>query len=68
MASVSMRSVSAFVRRITAPVAMPSKAAMPAAAASCRNGSVYPYFALRIPAVYAPSPKNALCPSVMMPA
>ena len=51
MASVSMRSVSAFVRRISAPVAMPSSAAIAAAATSPMNGSLTPYLAERIPAV-----------------
>ena len=51
IASVSIRSVSAFVRRITAPVAMPSSAAAAAAASNCRKGSVSPYFALSTPAV-----------------
>ena len=39
-----------------------------AAAASCRKASFTPSLALRTPAVYAPRPKNALCPSVTMPA
>jgi hypothetical protein len=51
IASVSMRSVSALVRRITAPVAAPSSAAASAAAASWRKLSVTPSFADRIPAV-----------------
>ena len=51
MARVSMRSVSALVRRITAPVEMPSNAAVTAAPSSCRNGSLTPYLAPRMPAV-----------------
>mgnify|MGYP003576642663 CR=1 FL=1 len=39
-----------------------------AAAPSWMNGSVTPNFALSMPAVYPPRPKNALCPSVMVPA
>ena len=68
IASVSMSSVRARVRRITAPVRAPSSPAAAPAATICTKGSVTPAFAPRMPAAYAPSPKNALCPSVMMPA
>ena len=51
IASVSMRSVRAFVRRMMAPVLIPSKAPAAAAAASCTMGSLIPAFAARIPAM-----------------
>ena len=50
MASVSMSSVSARVRRITAPVSAPSSPAAAAAAAICTKASVMPSLALRMPA------------------
>jgi hypothetical protein len=51
MASVSIRSVSARVRRITAPVARPRSAESAAAARSCKSGSLIAVCAPSAPAV-----------------
>ena len=66
MASVSISSASPRVRRITAPVARPSRPAAIAATARPSSGSPLTRIA-NTPATYAPKPKYAECPSVTMP-